>query len=112
MIIVNTRDALLVAPLNEAEKVKQLMTKLKGDKREEVKHHKKVYRPWGSYDVIHENSNFKVKRIDVKPHCSLSLQKHQHRSETKDVSVILFGASNIPSLHVHHFLDHCTLTLR
>jgi mannose-1-phosphate guanylyltransferase/mannose-6-phosphate isomerase len=80
-IIVETKDAVLVAHKDRAEDIKLLVEQLKADAREEVDLHKLVYRPWGSYESIDEASRYKVKRITVKPGASLSLQMHHHRAE-------------------------------
>jgi len=81
LIIVDTADAFLVAHGNRAQDVKQIYTELKNADHESHKLHRKVYRPWGSYTVLEEGPHFKIKRIEVKPHSSLSLQMHEHRSE-------------------------------
>ncbi|MBF0224115.1 MAG: mannose-1-phosphate guanylyltransferase/mannose-6-phosphate isomerase [Desulfobacterales bacterium] len=80
-IVVETSDAVLISPKNKVQDVKILVNILKSRKREEAISHKKVYRPWGSYESIVSSENFKVKRIIVKPGAKLSLQKHFHRSE-------------------------------
>lgn len=81
IIIVDTADALLVAHGSKAQEVKHVYTELKKIDHESHKLHKTVYRPWGSYTVLEEGAHFKIKRIEVKPKSSLSLQMHQHRSE-------------------------------
>lgn len=81
LIIVDTMDALLVAHASKAQDVKQVYTELKSVNHESHKVHKTVYRPWGSFTVLEEGAHFKIKRIEVKPHSSLSLQMHHHRSE-------------------------------
>lgn len=81
VIIVDTADAVLVAHSSKAQEVKHVYTELKKSNDESHKLHKTVYRPWGSYTVLEEGAHFKIKRIEVKPHSSLSLQMHQHRSE-------------------------------
>ena len=81
LIIVDTPDALLVADRSRAQEVKHIAGKLKESGHESYKIHKTVYRPWGSYTVLEESKNFKIKRILVKPGASLSLQMHHHRSE-------------------------------
>lgn len=81
VIIVDTADALLVAHGSKAQEVKHVYTELKKIDHESHKLHKTVYRPWGSYTVLEEGPHFKIKRIEVKPHSSLSLQMHHHRSE-------------------------------
>ncbi len=81
LIIIETADAILVADRAHAESVKTLVQELTKKSRSEVDVHQKIHRPWGWFDTIEEGPNFKVKRIQVKPQASLSLQKHQHRSE-------------------------------
>lgn len=81
LIIIETADAILVADRAHAESVKTLVQELTKKSRTEVDVHQKMHRPWGWFDTIEEGKNFKVKRIQVKPQASLSLQKHQHRSE-------------------------------
>ena len=81
LIIVETPDAVLVADRSQSQNVKKLVTQLEAKKREELTLHRKVHRPWGWYDSIDESERFKVKRIQVKPGASLSLQKHHHRAE-------------------------------
>jgi mannose-1-phosphate guanylyltransferase/mannose-6-phosphate isomerase len=81
LIIVETPDAVLVADKTCSQEVKQIVSQLQKTKREEHMLHRKVHRPWGWYDNIDEGSRFRVKRIQVKPGASLSLQKHHHRAE-------------------------------
>ncbi len=81
LIIVETADAVLVADRSQSQDVKKLVQQLESQKREELTLHRKVHRPWGWYDSIDEGERFKVKRIQVKPGASLSLQKHHHRAE-------------------------------
>lgn len=81
LIIVDTPDALLVADKRCAQDVKHLYAELKAKGHDTHKQHLTVYRPWGTYTILEENPNFKVKRIEVKPGASLSLQMHHHRSE-------------------------------
>ena len=78
---VETPDAVLVADRSQSQNVKKLVQQLEKQKREELSLHRKVHRPWGWYDSIDEAERFKVKRIQVKPGASLSLQKHHHRAE-------------------------------
>ena len=80
-IIVETKDAVLVADRERSQDVKALVDKLKEQGREEIRLHRQVFRPWGSYDSIDSAANFQVKRLVVKPGAVLSLQKHAHRSE-------------------------------
>ncbi len=81
LIVVDTADALLVAHKDKAQDVKNIVTELKRQNHEAHLLHQKVYRPWGSYTTLEEGTNFKIKRIEVKPGASLSLQMHHHRSE-------------------------------
>jgi mannose-1-phosphate guanylyltransferase/mannose-6-phosphate isomerase len=81
LIVVETPDAVLVADKSRSQDVKRIVTQLQNTKREEHTLHRKVHRPWGWYDSIDEGRRFKVKRIQVKPGASLSLQKHHHRAE-------------------------------
>jgi mannose-1-phosphate guanylyltransferase/mannose-6-phosphate isomerase len=81
LIVVETADAVLVADRSQSQNVKKLVQQLEAKKRDELNLHRKVHRPWGWYDSIDEAERFKVKRIQVKPGASLSLQKHHHRAE-------------------------------
>jgi mannose-1-phosphate guanylyltransferase/mannose-6-phosphate isomerase len=80
-IIVETKDAILVAPKNRVQDVKDLVGKLKKSGRTESSLHREVFRPWGSYDSIDNGERFQVKRLSVKPGGVLSLQMHHHRAE-------------------------------
>lgn len=81
LIIVETADAVLVADRKNSQDVKHIVNQLDVQKREEKNLHRKVARPWGWYDSVDEGERFKVKRIQVKPGASLSLQMHHHRAE-------------------------------
>lgn len=81
MIVIETADAVLVANKNDSQAVKKIVEQLVKLKREEKNLHRKVNRPWGWYDSIDEGERFKVKRIQVNPKASLSLQLHHHRAE-------------------------------
>jgi len=81
VIIVDTPDAVLVTRRSKAEQVKAVVAELEARSSPEAVHHRKVQRPWGSYDSIESGPRFQVKRIVVKPNASLSLQKHYHRAE-------------------------------
>jgi mannose-1-phosphate guanylyltransferase/mannose-6-phosphate isomerase len=81
LVVVETADAVLVASKSRSQDVKHIVNQLTAQKREEQTLHRKVHRPWGWYDSIDEGGRFKVKRIQVKPKASLSLQKHHHRAE-------------------------------
>ncbi len=81
LVIVDTSDVLFVADKERASEVKHLFNKLKQSGHESYKLHSTVYRPWGTYTVLEEGKGFKIKRIEVKPGASLSLQMHHHRNE-------------------------------
>lgn len=81
LIIVNTQDAVLVAHKDRCQEVKQVVTRLKKHGNEAYRLHRTVFRPWGTYTVLEEGKRFKIKRIEVKPGASLSLQMHHHRNE-------------------------------
>ena len=80
-IIVETKDAVLVAPKERVQDVKELVAMLKKSGRSESAWHREVFRPWGSYDSIDHGERFQVKRLSVKPGGILSLQMHHHRAE-------------------------------
>jgi mannose-1-phosphate guanylyltransferase/mannose-1-phosphate guanylyltransferase/mannose-6-phosphate isomerase len=80
-LVVETADAVLVAPLAKAQDVKKIVNRIKADQKEEYRLHRTVYRPWGSYTVLEEQPRYKIKRITVNPGAKLSLQMHHHRSE-------------------------------
>ena len=79
--IVETRDAVLVAPLDKSQDVKRVVESLKKSHRKEADIHPLVYRPWGSYESLTCGDRFQVKRLIVRPGEKLSLQKHYHRAE-------------------------------
>lgn len=81
LVVIETADAVLVADRSRCQDVKQIVSLLNQQSREEHTLHRKVHRPWGWYDSIDEGGRFKVKRIQVNPKASLSLQKHHHRAE-------------------------------
>jgi len=81
LVIVDTLDALLVTTRERSQDVKDIVKILETSKRDEQTTHRKVHRPWGWYDCIDTAQRFKVKRIQVKPGASLSLQMHHHRAE-------------------------------
>ena len=81
VIVIETADAVLVVDRNQSQDVKNIVGQLGAQEREETNLHRKVARPWGWYDSIDQGERFKVKRIQVKPGASLSLQMHHHRAE-------------------------------
>lgn len=81
VVVVETPDAVLVANRKDLQRLKEVVARLKREKRPEARAHRKVYRPWGYYDALHAGSRFQVKRLVVDPGASLSLQMHHHRAE-------------------------------
>jgi mannose-1-phosphate guanylyltransferase/mannose-6-phosphate isomerase len=81
LIIVDTPDAVLVANKANAQEVKHIYAALKAKGHEAHKLHRTIHRPWGRYTVLEAGQGFKIKRLEVKPGASLSLQMHTHRSE-------------------------------
>ncbi|MEM7524553.1 MAG: cupin domain-containing protein, partial [Pseudomonadota bacterium] len=81
MVVVATRDAVLVADRSRAQDVKALVDQLKADGRAQAVEHPRVHRPWGYYQGVDAGERFQVKRLMVKPGAKLSLQKHHHRAE-------------------------------
>jgi mannose-1-phosphate guanylyltransferase/mannose-6-phosphate isomerase len=80
-VVIETKDAVLVAPKDRVQDVKKLVYRLKEQGRYEHSLHREVFRPWGSYDSIENGPRFQVKRLKVKPGATLSLQMHHHRAE-------------------------------
>ena len=81
LVVIETKDAVFVAPFDSVEEVDVIVSRLQANQREEAKVHSKVYRPWGAYESIDLGERFQVKRITVNPGAKLSLQKHYHRAE-------------------------------
>lgn len=81
IVIVETKDAILVAEKDKVQDVKHIVKALKSKSRSEASNHREVYRPWGKYDSIDNGSRYQVKRITVKPGAKLSVQMHHHRAE-------------------------------
>jgi len=81
LIAVETHDAILITKKNKTQKVKKIVQELNKNNLNEGRTHRKVFRPWGNYFSVVEGSSWQVKRIEVTPGASLSLQKHHHRSE-------------------------------
>ena len=115
VIVVETKDAVLVADKSRVQDVKNIVKRLQAENREEASAHTKVYRPWGSYESLVIDERFQVKRIIVDPGHKLSLQMHHHRAEhwvvvkgtarvTNDEQEILLGedqSTYIPLGHTH-----------
>ena len=81
IVIIETKDSMLVAKKDRSQDVKALVDQLKDQDREETRLHRQVFRPWGSYDSLENQEGFQVKRLIVNPGAVLSLQKHAHRAE-------------------------------
>lgn len=101
LIVVATKDALLVADKSQAQNVKSIVQSLKDGGRKEVKFHREVYRPWGKYDSIDSGERFQVKRITVKPGAKLSVQMHHHRAEHW---IVVSGTAKVTIDSVEQFL--------
>ena len=102
LVIIETADAVLVADRSQSQYVKLIVNQLEKEQREERVLHRKVARPWGWYDTIDVGDRFKVKRIQVNPGASLSLQRHAKRAEhwvvVKGVALVTCGEKSI-TLH-------------
>ena len=81
LVVVETKDAVLVAHKDSVQDVKKVVEAIKNDGRHEHMNHREVYRPWGVYDSIENGERYQVKRITVKPGAKLSVQMHHHRAE-------------------------------
>jgi mannose-1-phosphate guanylyltransferase/mannose-6-phosphate isomerase len=80
-LVVETSDAVVIAPMDRSQDVKKIVNKLKKQGRSEFHSHRTVYRPWGSYTTLEIHDRFQIKRITVHPGARLSLQMHHHRHE-------------------------------
>lgn len=102
LLVVETNDVILVSKRGESQKVKEVVSQLKGLGRKEATEHTTMYRPWGSYTVLLEGPTYKIKKIVVKQGGSLSLQLHYHRSEhwivTRGTAEVTLG----DSIHLVH----------
>lgn len=81
LMIIDTPDALLVAKKGESQKVKNIVNKLKQNKRKEAKENVTMYRSWGKYTLLTESDGYRVRKIEMDPGASLTMQMHYHRSE-------------------------------
>lgn len=81
LMIIDTPDALLVAKKGESQKVKNIVNKLKQSKRKEAKENVTMYRSWGKYTLLIESEGYRVRKIEMDPGASLTMQMHYHRSE-------------------------------
>lgn len=92
LIVVDTKDAVLVAAKNSVQDVKRIVESVKDSNRYEYKHHREVFRPWGKYDLIDTGFGYRVKHITVNPGAKISLQKHSYRAEHW---VVVKGVANV-----------------
>lgn len=81
LVVIETKDAVLVADKSQIQQVKTIVQKLQQAKRSEVVQHAQIFRPWGVYDAIDKGDRYQVKHITINPGAKLSLQKHHHRTE-------------------------------
>lgn len=81
LTIIDTKDALLIAKNGHTQEIKEIVSSLKANSHPSTLTHPLTYRPWGSYEVLEESKNYKIKKIVVLPQKRLSLQKHFHRNE-------------------------------
>lgn len=81
LVVVETKDALMIASKDKVQDVKHIVEQLKKSNRKEADIHRKIYRPWGHFDLVDEGERHHTKRIVVKPGAKLSVQKHHHRAE-------------------------------
>jgi mannose-1-phosphate guanylyltransferase/mannose-6-phosphate isomerase len=125
VVVIQTADATLVCDRSRAEDIKALVTEVKARQPALTEIHQTVFRPWGSYTVLEERANFKIKRIVVNPGAKLSLQMHHHRSEhwvvvsgvatiTNDGKEYLLQENQstyIPQTHCHRLTNNGTVPL-
>lgn len=92
VVVVETKDAVMVANRHKVQDIKAVVNKLKAEHRSEFEFHREVFRPWGSYDSIDNGERYQVKRITVKPGEKLSVQMHHHRAEHW---IVVSGTANV-----------------
>lgn len=92
VVVVQTKDAVLVAAKDKVQDIKKVVQQLKASGRSEHRIHREVYRPWGKYDSIDNGERYQVKRITVKPGEKLSIQMHHHRAEHW---IVVSGTANV-----------------
>ena len=102
IVVIQTADATLICDRNQSEDIKTLVARVKAHKPELTEIHQTVYRPWGSYTVMEEGANFKIKRIVVNPGAKLSMQLHKHRSEHW---VVVSGEATITNNEIEYKLQ-------
>jgi len=103
LIVVDTPDALLISHKDHTQDVKKVVQKLKTMGHDSYRLHRTVSRPWGTYTVLEEGDRYKIKRIEVKPGASLSLQMHHHRSEHW---IVVSGMARVTNGEKGEFLVH------
>ena len=109
--MVETKDAVLVAPKDRVQDVKQLVARIKESGRSEHALHREVHRPWGSYDSVENGPRFQVKRLSVKPGASMSLQLHHHRADDEVFELVENQSTYIPLGAKHRIENPGTETL-
>lgn len=102
LVVIQTADATLICDKSRSEDIKALVAKVKAHKPELTEIHQTVYRPWGSYTVLEERANFKIKRIVVNPGAKLSMQMHKYRSEHW---VVVSGTASITNNEIEYTLQ-------
>jgi mannose-1-phosphate guanylyltransferase len=102
LVVVQTKDAVLIADRDKAQDVKAIVARLRESGRSEHQLHRQVYRPWGSYDSIDSGSRYQVKRITVQPGAKLSVQLHHHRAEHW---VVVSGTARVTLGNQEHLLS-------
>jgi len=102
IVVIQTADATLICDRSRTEEIKTLVARVKAYKPELTEIHQTVYRPWGSYTVLEESVNFKIKRIVVNPGAKLSMQMHKHRSEHW---VVVSGEATITNNEIEYKLQ-------
>lgn len=102
VVVVQTADATLICDRSKTEEIKSLVARVKAHKSELTEIHQTAHRPWGTYTVLEEGSNFKIKRIVVNPGAKLSMQMHKHRSEHW---VVVSGVATITNNEIEFTLQ-------
>lgn len=92
MVIVETKDAILITPRSSAQKVKEIVSKLKERRDKRVEYHTTVYTPWGSYTLLEEGKFYRIRKLSLRPGKKIRLQMHYHRSEHW---IIVRGAAKV-----------------
>lgn len=101
LVIIETKDAVLVADRHKTQDVKKIVERLKSEGRDEFKNHRVVYRPWGRYESVDRGQRYQVKRITVNPGAKLSVQMHHHRAEHW---VVVSGSAEVTNGETTYFV--------